>query len=156
MLAHQSTLKQLHHLKPATVTWAQQWDDLKVMWADNVPVEEIADRLNRSVSAVLTQAVRIGLERRAPSGRKPQNQERTAAPKRPVLVHSNVVSFSQVRSYSGAAVESPVQASKKPRTCLMCRTDFNSHGSHNRICNRCKEGASYQSAHENEYRILSA
>jgi len=157
MLARKQTLQQLQDLKPATVTWAQQWDDLKVMWVEGVPVDEIAMRLNRTVSAVLTQAVRIGLERRAMPGRKPEGKNQTPrVVKRPVLVHSNVVSFSRVRSHSGAAVESPVQANKKPRNCLMCSSAFNSYGSHNRICRRCKDSNCYQAGHENEYRILSA
>jgi len=158
MLARKQTLQQLQDLKPAAVTWAQQWDDLKVMWVGGVPVDEIAARLNRTVSAVLTQAARIGLERRAASGRKSQGKNQTPYVKRlrPVLVHSNVVSFSRVRSASGAAVESPVQANKKPRNCLMCSSAFNSHGSHNRICRRCKDTNCYQAGHENEYRILSA
>ncbi len=154
MLAHKSTLKQLKTLEPATVTWAQQWEDLRAMWVEGVPVEEIALRLNRTVSAVQTQAVRIGLERRAPSGRKPQVPNKT--PRRPVLVHSNVVSIAHVRSYSGAVVEASSQNLKKPRNCLMCNTAFNSHGSHNRICTRCKDGACYQGGHDNEYRVLSA
>jgi hypothetical protein len=156
MLARKDTLTQLHNLKPATITWAQQWDDLRALWAEGMPVEDIAARLNRTVSAVLTQAVRIGLERRAPSGRKPQRGKEPQTPRRPVLVHSNVVSISQVRGYHGTVVESPPQNQKKSRNCLMCKTDFNSHGSHNRICTRCKDGASYQSGHDNEYRVLSA
>ena len=153
MLPRKNTLQHLQNLTPASVTWAEQVDDLRAMWTDGVPTSEIAARLGRTPSSVLTQAVRIGLERRASSGRKAQSG--TRAPKAPPS-HTNVISF-PVRGYSGTVVNSAApQPVKKPRTCLMCSTSFQSHGAHNRICNRCKDCASYQTGHDNEYRVLTA
>lgn len=157
MLAQKQTLQKLHDLKPATLTWAQQMDDLKAMWLDGVPTDEIAERLGRTRSSVLTQAVRAGLERRAAPGRKPQGTTTPRAPKKPALrvVQTNILSF-PVRGYSGSVVQTTQPADKKSRTCLMCSTSFQSHGSHNRICNRCKDCAGYQAGHDQEYSILTA
>lgn len=155
MLSRTNTLRKLDNLKPATVTWAEQIDDLRQMWTDGVPTEDIAEALGRSVSSVLTQAVRIGLPRRASSGRKPRNPE-TNKEKKPVAPRTNVVAF-PVRTYSGAATPATETAHvHKTRSCLMCSSSFQSYGSHNRICNRCKDTQSYQNGHDHEFCIKIA
>lgn len=155
MLSRTNTLRKLDNLKPATVTWAEQIDDLRQMWTDGVSTEDIAETLGRSVSSVLTQAVRIGLPRRASSGRKPRNPEvnkekKLAAPR------ANVIAF-PVRGYAGAATPLvEVVPAHKARTCLMCSSSFQSYGSHNRICNRCKDTQCYQNGHDHEFSIKIA
>ncbi len=154
MISRSNTLHKLENLRPATITWAEQLDDLRQMWTDGTPTEEIAERLGRSVSSVLTQAVRIGLPRRASSGRKPRTTQPSAAKKAPVRM--NVIAFPTTRGYSGAAMpEAPVVV-HKARNCLMCSSTFQSYGSHNRICTRCKDTQSYQAGHDHEYSIKIA
>ncbi|HCM83566.1 MAG TPA: hypothetical protein DIS76_03260 [Rhodospirillaceae bacterium] len=153
MLSRTNTLRKLDNLTPAAVTWAEQIDDLRAMWIDGTPTEEIAVRLGRSVSSVLTQVVRIGLPRRASSGRKPRNPEAAAVKKAPVRM--NVIAF-PVRTAGDAAAHNTATAVHKARTCLMCSSSFQSYGSHNRICNRCKDTNSYQAGDAHEYCIKIA
>ena len=153
MLKCTPTLKTMQDLKPATITWAEQLEELASLWNDGVPTEEIAERLGRSASAVLTQAVRIGLPRRASSGRKSSAQAGQAAPKTKMPV--NVVVF-PVRGYSGAAVQASHAPVRQARNCLMCGTSFASHGSHNRICTKCKDTQAYQNGYDPNYSIRSA
>jgi hypothetical protein len=156
MLQRTNTLRKLENLKPATVTWAEQLDGLRQMWTDGVPTDEIATALGRTNSSVLTQAVRIGLPRRASSGRKATTVAVTDKKVSPRLVsQQNVISF-PVRGYSGAAIQSMPAPKSQSRKCLMCSSSFPSHGSHNRICGRCKETKSYQAGHDCEYSLKTA
>lgn len=154
MISRNDTLRKLEGLKPATVTWAEQLDALRQMWTDGTPTEDIAERLGRSVSSVLTQAVRIGLPRRASSGRKPSANRQATAPKK-APVRMNVIAFPARAGY--APVDAPVTAAvQKSRNCLMCNSSFQSYGSHNRICNRCKDTQCYQGGHDHEYSVKIA
>lgn len=154
MLSRSNTLYKLDNLRPATITWAEQLDDLRQMWTDGTPTDEIAERLGRSVSSVLTQAVRIGLPRRASSGRKPRNPE-TATVKKPPVRDMNIIAFPS-RGVVAGVEQNPVTAVHKSRTCLMCSTTFQSYGSHNRICNRCKDTQCYQAGHDHEFSVKIA
>lgn len=156
MISRNNTLRKLDNLQPATTTWAEQIDDLRQMWVDGTPTEEIAEKLGRSVSSVLTQAVRIGLPRRASSGRKPRNEQAATQPRK-APVRMNVIAF-PVRGYSGASVSTAetAVAVHKARNCLMCSSSFQSYGSHNRICNRCKDTNCYQSGHDHEFSVKIA
>ncbi len=159
----QSSLRHLHLLKtmtaraPAAVTWAEQWDDLKVMWNDGLPTDEIAENLGRSVSAVLTQAARLGLARRSAPGRKAQAAPLPSTIRRAVHPDqaSNVIAF-HAREEAAILENTAPRHEKRERSCLMCSTSFTSIGSHNRICPRCKSGSAYQVGHDESFRVLSA
>jgi hypothetical protein len=142
-------LKSMEQRAPAATTWAEQWDELKIMWHAGVPADEIAENLNRSVSAVLTQATRLGLARRTAPGRKSKHPPATA-------YKTNVIAF-KARHHAPETEEAlPPRHKKQDRSCLMCSTSFVSHGSHNRICPRCKSGAAYQVGHEEAYKVMTA
>jgi hypothetical protein len=149
MLSRANTLKKLEALKPVVVTWAQQMPELIQSWNEGLPTEEIAARLGRSVSSVLTQAVRAGLPRRTPSGRKPQQTE-TVQKHRKLPVVTNIIAFPRAQAEASPTVV------KKARSCLMCGTAFQSRGAHNRICQRCKCSATYQCGHDDGYALMSA
>jgi len=149
MLANPNILQKLQALSPPTVTWAEQGHDLREMWFENTPTEEIAQRLGRSANAVLTQAARMGLPRRVASGRK----GRTAAPRLP---DSGGMMKLRMDFSARAQPMVPVQSMRKERQCLMCSTAFQSSGAHNRICQRCKAGVHYQSIGDAcEYEVLT-
>lgn len=144
-----STFEKLNELSPRVTTWAEQLDELRDMWMAAVPTEEIAERLGRSPSAVLTQAARLELPRRAPSGRKARTSGEIKK-SRAGITPTNVITFPL------RAETARTPSARKTRDCLMCHTSFNSHGSHNRICPRCKTGAAYQGGHEDGYAVRIA
>lgn len=146
---HLNAFETLQSLSPPTVTWAQQWDTLKEQWAAGTPTEEIAQNLGRTVSAVLTQAARLGLPRRQAQGRKP-NASSTKKPR-----ENNILLFRIPVKFQGVQEPERVHLVKE-RNCLMCSSTFHSHGSHNRICSKCKSGATYQNGHEEGFRVLTA
>jgi hypothetical protein len=144
---HLQILKSMEERAPAAKVWAEQWGDLKIMWSSGTPVEVIGENLGRSVSAVLTQATRLGLPRRQSPGRKAK--AKAAAPRQ-----TNVIMF-KIRHDAATADVMPPRHEKRERNCLMCSASFNSHGSHNRICRKCKTGAAYQIGHDECYKIMA-
>jgi len=129
----------------AAPNWLEQDDILRERWLANKSPQEIADELGRSVAAVMTRAVRLGLPRRAAPGRKP-GYKRTSAP--PV----RKVSAGVARLTRETAKLSDIEEARKnnpdaaERVCLMCLRKFLSEGRHNRICPACKGTAQYTSA----------
>jgi hypothetical protein len=123
-----------------SVSWADQNETLKTMWLGGDTPEAIAAKLERSVSAVMTQAVRLGLQRRLSPGRKPRPlalphlHKMVKVPNKQALL-DNVCDF-----------QSAMDAKRKMRVCLMCVDKFESAGPHNRICAPCKESSAYMSA----------
>ena len=144
---HLQVLKIMEKRAPAAKTWAQQWDELKTMWLAGVPADEIAEKLGRSESAVMTQATRLGLGRREAPGRK------ATAPREVQIRNTNVIAFKPAHPVEAA--EAP-RHEKKERDCLMCGPAFMSHGSHNRICPHCKAGAAYQAACNTPHELMTA
>lgn len=122
---------------PPLPNWQDQDDLLRELWQRNLPPQAIAEQLNRSVAAVMTRAVRLGLPRRAAPGRKPGSRLPDASRK---------TSTSRRRAAPPAAEEETVIPAPAERICLMCLTRFASVGRHNRICPRCKESAEYTAA----------
>lgn len=117
-----------------TPAWIEQDEQLREMWAGGTSLDDIAITLDRTVTAVLTRAVRLGLPRRAAPGRKKYGEGRPA--------NSNIIKKPRVsQRKQGAASEN-----SKIRLCLMCGDGFNSAGPHNRICNSCKSSSEYASA----------
>ena len=116
-------------------TWQEQDGLLRDLWLENLPPPVIADKLGRSVAAIMTRAVRLGLPRRAAPGRKPGRR----------LPPAEKTTESRVR-VTARAEEAAVQMQPEPRICLMCLTKFASAGRHNRICNPCKGTADYTAA----------
>ncbi len=128
---------------PAT-TWQEQDGLLRELWMENKSPQAIATVLNRSVSAIMTRAARLGLPRRAAPGRKPrpqlpQDKDMTATA-RPAVTRRTVPKG----SVTSDASEQSTQTA--PRICLMCLTTFQSVGRHNRICSSCKNSSEYISA----------
>ncbi len=135
-----------------SLNWHEQLADLQKMWQDDVPLEEIAAHLQRSASAVLTQAVRQGLPRRALPGRKPLKS--ATPPRLKCLAPPNVIQF---RNSATRAPGKTAPSAQQTRNCLMCSTTFPSAGAHNRICAKCKDGQAYQTGSlYSEYEIFSA
>lgn len=117
------------------VAWADQDATLKDMWLAQKTPEAIAAHLGRTVAAVRTRAVRLGLPRRSAPGRKPgvrpAKEAQTSAPVR------------KTASPPPPPAEAPVVQTPAPRICLMCLRSFPSQGRHNRICLTCKGSAEY-------------
>ena len=117
-------------------TWQDQDGILRDLWLQNLPPPVIAEKLGRSVAAIMTRAVRLGLPRRAAPGRKPGRRLPTTD--KPTETKARVTA--RVEEHA-VAVPQP-----EPRICLMCLTKFASAGRHNRICNPCKGTADYLAA----------
>jgi hypothetical protein len=118
-------------------SWAQQDPVLRDLWAQNVTPDEIGNRLGRSVAAVMTRAARLGLPRRSSPGRKPLVRTAGAATtprQRPARAFTQEM-FKDVLGPNAA---------RAMRTCLMCVHPFQSAGSHNRICPKCKGSPDYE------------
>jgi hypothetical protein len=131
----------------APASWQEQDVVLREMWMENKSPQLIADALNRSVSAIMTRAARLGLPRRTAPGRKPRQQ----LPEDMGTGSARTNTIREVRRLPvKAASSSPSTASNahqtSPRVCLMCLTTFQSLGRHNRICASCKNSSEYMSA----------
>lgn len=126
-------------LKVEGPSWQDQDPVLRDMWMQMKTPQEISAVLERSVPAIMTRAARLGLPRRAAPGRKPGrravNPDGTTQTYQP-----------RVRAASVYAADAGAPPTVSVRTCLMCLTNFESAGRHNRICNSCKNSGEYTSA----------
>jgi hypothetical protein len=119
-------------------SWAQQDAVLRDLWSQNMTPEDISVRLGRSVAAIMTRAARLGLPRRFAPGRKPLIRAAgTPVPQRQRPARTFT------KEMFGETLNSP--AARVMRMCLMCTHPFQSHGSHNRICPKCKGSPDYES-----------
>lgn len=125
---------------PQTSTWLDQDDTLRELWLSNESPAMIAERLGRSVAAVMTRAARLGLPRRAAPGRKPGYQRKKNVDRDGMSALGAPTSRHAALLKSHAAAP---QAMPMARICLMCLTKFPSEGRHNRICPSCKGSAEY-------------
>lgn len=119
-------------------TWAEQDELLRTMWLAGEAPPVIADRLGRSVAAIMTRAARLGLPRRFAPGRKPTGRRNFLPMQKSALARA---------PHEPGAKTLPGEALTRPlteRICLMCLTKFPSQGPHNRICQSCKESNDYQ------------
>jgi hypothetical protein len=113
--------------------WLDQDPVLRDLWSSRLSPEQIAEKLGRSVAAVMTRAARLGLPRRFAPGRKAgKHYARVSPVVRPVV-------RAPAPSNSG---EASTQATE--RVCLMCLRKFQSEGRHNRICPNCKGSPEYE------------
>lgn len=123
----------------STPNWLDQDDVLRELWLRKEQPAQIAEKLGRTVAAVMTRAARLGLPRRAAPGRKPGYQRKpsvgTARGEMPKKAHA-------VTRRADDEV-APVEEMKMMRICLMCLNRFLSEGRHNRICPDCKGSAQY-------------
>ncbi|MBI1273796.1 MAG: hypothetical protein GC131_06910 [Alphaproteobacteria bacterium] len=118
---------------PAVPSWADQDEMLRSLWQEGKQPEEIAEKLGRSVAAVMTRAARLGLPRRFAPGRKPSQKR----------AEGEVTQPGMARRYTTPAAEAKPAEPMVERVCLMCLTKFPSAGRHNRICNSCKDSNDY-------------
>lgn len=129
-------------LKPV-VTWQEQDEILRALWQEGKTPEEIAEKLDRSVAAIMTRAARLSLPRRSAPGRK-RGYKRTDAPRRvrktPAAPRVKISRPSAVKEEEECV---PVVSDAGTRVCLMCLNKFQSQGRHNRICPACKGSAEY-------------
>ncbi len=120
----------------ASVSTGPNWQDqdvqLRDLWSQNLAPPVIAEKLGRSVAAIMTRAVRLGLPRRSAPGRKPGQ-------KRPP---SDLNRNAGVKVRASKMAEAPV-GDPALRICLMCLEKFQSAGRHNRICSSCKSSSEY-------------
>lgn len=127
---------------PQTPSWLEQDEFLKELWLRNDPPEQIAEKLGRSIAAIMTRAARLGLPRRSAPGRKPGYQR-----KQGVLRNRSDVKVAQANADSKtsmtAADRESAEGVRLARICLMCLKKFPSEGRHNRICANCKGSSEY-------------
>jgi len=119
-------------------SWAQQDPILRDLWAKNLTPEQISVHLGRSVAAIMTRAARLGLPRRFAPGRKPI----VRAAGTPALQRQRPARSFTKEMFGEALTPT---AARVMRMCLMCTHPFQSHGSHNRICPKCKGSPDYES-----------
>ncbi|MGE3770337.1 MAG: GcrA family cell cycle regulator [Bdellovibrionales bacterium] len=119
----------------APSSWSHQDPVLRDLWSQNLTPDQIADKLGRSVAAIMTRAARLGLPRRFAPGRKPivRAAGTPAVRQRPA------------RTFTQEMFKDVSNPAKAMRMCLMCTHPFQSHGSHNRICPKCKGSPDYES-----------
>lgn len=122
------------------VNWQDQDEALRNLWSQNLSPNIIAEKLGRSVAAVMTRAVRLGLPRRAAPGRKPGKKMPEG--------YSKTNKEDNVRRFKALA---PSEIEDRPsqaalRVCLMCLKKFQSAGRQNRICLPCRGSSEYASA----------
>lgn len=117
-------------------SWAEQDEVLRTMWLAGEPPPQIAEKLSRSVAAIMTRAARLGLPRRFAPGRKP-TARRNFLPQQPRSVPARRPAQEE------AAADGTENRPTTERICLMCLVKFPSLGAHNRICASCKESNSY-------------
>jgi len=133
--------EQLEQLMPIDTgpSWQEQDPKLRELWLQNHKPEAIAEQLGRSVAAIMTRAARLGLPRRSAPGRKPGRRmmETRQTP-------------SETRSSQKGTTPRQQEKAATPQTslrvCLMCLTQFESLGRHNRICLSCKGSSEYAAA----------
>ena len=125
----------------AAPSWLEQDEILKDLWGQQLQPTEIAEKLNRSVAAVMTRAARLGLPRRFAPGRKAG--QRYARPAQPLPSKKTATSTREQQQNRGIAVEEDHPVVLKERVCLMCLRKFESEGPHNRICPACKGSSEY-------------
>lgn len=121
----------------AVASWAEQDELLRNLWLAGEAPPQIADRLGRSVAAVMTRAARLGLPRRFAPGRKPTGRRSFLPIQKTPLPAAG----------TGAGRNAAGENTTRPlveRVCLMCLTKFPSQGAHNRICSSCKDSNDYQ------------
>ena len=119
-------------------SWIDQDQVLRELWLGNEKPEKIAEKLGRSVAAIMTRAARLGLPRRAAPGRKP-GYKRKEPFRRKKLFDDRLAG--QGGRISNEFAEAP--SMQMVRVCLMCLKRFQSEGRHNRICPSCKGSAEY-------------
>ncbi len=120
--------------------WQDQDGILREMWLQNQSPKAIADKLGRSVPAIMTRAARLGLPRRSAPGRKPG---RRPMDENGMPIQTTVRTPS---TRSAAAPSGVIAPTTSLRICLMCLSKFESVGRHNRICSTCKGSSEYESA----------
>jgi hypothetical protein len=116
-------------------SWAEQDEVLRNLWLAGEAPPQIAEKLGRSVAAIMTRAARLGLPRRFAPGRKPTTR-RTFLPTQQRLPL-------QRRPETAKPAETTPAKPLVDRICLMCLTKFPSQGAHNRICASCKDSNDY-------------
>jgi hypothetical protein len=122
--------------------WLEQDELLKELWKDNETPASIAEKLGRSVAAIMTRAARLGLPRRSAPGRKPGYQRKQSEKNKRLIARATADSLlTNTAGKTGDAT--PETGLKQARICLMCLNRFPSEGRHNRICPNCKTSAEY-------------
>lgn len=127
---------------PVGVSWLDQDEQLRQLWIEKKPPEEISSILGRSIAAIMTRAARLGLPRRAAPGRK-RGYKRTDVPRRKVKASSSPRIRVRAAVHDTTEEEKAAQARIQSRVCLMCLNKFQSLGAFNRICSSCKGSADY-------------
>lgn len=118
-------------------SWQEQDIALRALWMQQLSPSLIAEKLGRSVAAIMTRAARLGLPRRMAPGRKPGSHR---------VVPETEFRVSVPRPSSNKAEDKGRDTQTSPRICLMCLRPFPSLGRHNRICASCKNSSEYESA----------
>ncbi|MEJ0061948.1 MAG: hypothetical protein WDO70_01760 [Alphaproteobacteria bacterium] len=119
-------------------SWSDQDEILRQSWLVGESPSHIAEKLGRSVAAIMTRAARLGLPRRFAPGRKPTGRRSFLPPSPPPLKQA-------LPRPPAAPKDSAPDPSRTTveRICLMCMTKFPSLGVHNRICANCKDSNDY-------------
>jgi hypothetical protein len=122
----------------ASSSWAEQDEMLRRLWLAGEPQHQIAEKLQRSVGAIMTRAARLGLPRRFAPGRKAlRRSASTPVPKPKPRIKSPIIRAHAIRETL------PSEKAATMRLCLMCLTKFASAGPQNRICSSCKDTNAY-------------
>jgi len=130
-------------------SWQEQDVVLREMWMDNKSPQVIAEKLSRSVSAIMTRAARLGLPRRTAPGRKPRPQmpdDMSGGSQQPNTGTRDTRRLPIKATAKDIDLADKAVAASAPRICLMCLRTFQSVGRHNRICASCKGSSEYASA----------
>jgi hypothetical protein len=120
------------------MTWHLQDALLRDLWKQNLPPMAIAEKLNRTVAAVMTRAARLGLRRRFAPGRKAGQRYEHRRP-RTTLPAKRLRKMVE----QGMALPEATNPAMSMRICLMCLKKFLSTGRDNRICPECKGSSEY-------------
>lgn len=127
---------------PPMPSWSEQDDLLREMWLNGVSAEEMSRELRRSIAAIMTRAVRLGLPRRSMAGRKRGGKNAPRDPSKPRKIRAMRRRFTpRYDESTGRVIVDP-----STRVCLMCLIRFHSDGRHNRICPSCKATVDYAAA----------
>jgi len=125
-------------------SWMEQDPILREMWLGNEKPEVMAEKLGRSVAAIMTRAARLGLPRRSAPGRKPGYRRGESSRREKLFANREAVSrVENHRTGKTAAKVAEDPPMRMVRVCLMCLKRFPSEGRHNRICPSCKNSAEY-------------
>jgi len=122
--------------------WLDQDPILRELWQNNEKPAQIAEKLGRSIAAVMTRAARLGLPRRSAPGRKPGYQRKQSEKNKRLLSRASAETL-MASADSQKADRATESNMKLARICLMCLKRFPSEGRHNRICPSCKSSAEY-------------